>query len=466
MSPDEGASWAAASAPSVSQVIERQAVLNPGKLAVHDLALHEWIALYGTSLTAMRAMSAALGTFSILLVYLIGLELFSEPLPDGSQTTDEGARMIAASSAALFAVNLIMVKYARDARMYPLMLALLLAQVWIFMRAIRRWWSVGSVVLLVVLTAGAIACNFSAVLVPVAELIWLVYLFAGSFIAGSSSAAWSSVQRCGGRRRIVMVGITVTAGVLFVLPSLLAGFGKTAAVTSGGIVRWIQPPEIYAPISMFNKATGSISFPLLGMLAVWGAIRNWPRRPLSTPFLLIWMWGPPLMMLAASYALTPIFVERYALSCFVPFFILAAIGIVELGSTAISVAALAIVAVAALAHVHTFYSKPHDAQFREAAIYAASQLKPGESMTIVPAYAVEVLHYYLPPEDQASVVRYRTAPTANVVILHDQGVTPGLAATVRKDYPQVLAKMRGVEVLRCCADDSATGSRPPPEPSH
>ncbi|HEY6417625.1 MAG TPA: hypothetical protein VIX59_01370 [Candidatus Binataceae bacterium] len=444
MSPDEGASWAAASQPSVADVIARQAILNPGKLAIHDLALHAWIGVFGASLTAMRAMSAALGTLSVLFLYLIGLELFSDPLPDGSQQTDERARMVAASSAALFAVSLIMVKYARDARMYPLMLAFVLAQVWIFLRAIRRWWSAASVVLLVLLTAAAIACNFSAVLVPIAELIWLVYLLAGSRFPG-----WSSVQRPAGRRRVVMVGVTITAGMLAMLPSLLAGFSKTAAVTSGGIVRWIQPPEIYAPIAMFNKATGSFAFPLLAALAVWGAIRNWRRDSNATLFLLIWMWAPPLMMLVASYALTPIFVERYALSCFVPFFILAAIGISELGATRTSVAALAIVGLVSLAHVHTFFSKPHDAQFREAAIYAASQLKAGESMTVVPAYAIEVLHYYLPPDQQTSVVRFRAgSAVANLVILHDQGITPGLDATVRKDYPHVLAWMRGVVVLR------------------
>src|SRR5208337_1338342 len=76
MSPDEGASWAAASAPTAAEVIARQPALNPGALPIHDLMLHEWIALFGTSMTAMRAMSAAFGLVSILLVYLVCCELF------------------------------------------------------------------------------------------------------------------------------------------------------------------------------------------------------------------------------------------------------------------------------------------------------------------------------------------------------------------------------------------------------
>src|SRR5271163_1697469 len=50
MNGDESASWAAASAPSVRQVgqIERQ--VDPGKLALYDVLLHEWIAVFGDSL--------------------------------------------------------------------------------------------------------------------------------------------------------------------------------------------------------------------------------------------------------------------------------------------------------------------------------------------------------------------------------------------------------------------------------
>src|SRR5208337_3920901 len=77
MSPDEGASWAAASAPTAAEVIARQPKLNPGELPVHDLLLHGWIALFGSSLAAMRAMSAVLGVVSILLVYLVSCELFA-----------------------------------------------------------------------------------------------------------------------------------------------------------------------------------------------------------------------------------------------------------------------------------------------------------------------------------------------------------------------------------------------------
>ena len=113
-------------------MIARQPALNPGELPIHDLMLHGWIALFGSSLTAMRALSAALGVASILLVYLVVCELFEE-----SALTRDDVRTVAGLSALVFAVNLVTIKYSHEARMYPLMLAAILAQVTIFLRTLR-----------------------------------------------------------------------------------------------------------------------------------------------------------------------------------------------------------------------------------------------------------------------------------------------------------------------------------------
>src|SRR6516162_3925029 len=70
MNGDEGASWAAAFAPSVQLVAKMEARIDPGKLALYDLVLHEWIRAFGDSTFAMRAMSAGLGTIAIVLVFV------------------------------------------------------------------------------------------------------------------------------------------------------------------------------------------------------------------------------------------------------------------------------------------------------------------------------------------------------------------------------------------------------------
>lgn len=438
MSADEGASWGAASAPDVSGVIARQAILNPGKLPIHDLMLHGWIAAFGQSLFAIRAMSALIDTISILLVFFVAYEMFVSSDDPPTATDHSNAILIAAASAVLFAVNLVVIKYAREARMYPVMLAAIIAQAGFFLRALRIA-GTANFAGLAILTAIGVGANFSAILIPLSEGIWLFYILVRerfSFSAPPGRRAWESA-------------IALAVGGAVLLPKLVSSFGKTSAGTSGGIIRWIKPPAIYEPFALFNKATGSIAFPVLAVLAIWGIYRGWRgavREPIA--FALLWMWAPPLILMIASYTLTPIFVERYAISCFVPFFILTALGIAEMPSEPLRIVALAIAVVMSLGHVWSYDRRPHDTQYAEAITAARATLKSGESMTVVPTYAIEVLKYYLPPNEQALAIRYQPgAPQASVIIMGEQNLSPHMAAAIRHDYPRVIKQVRGAVVL-------------------
>ena len=456
MSPDEGASWAAASAPTAREVIARQPLLNPGELPIHDLMLHGWIALFGSSLTAMRALSAALGVASILLVYFCVCELFAE-----STLTRDDVKIVGSLSAIVFALNLVTIKYSHEARMYPLMLAAILAQVTIFLRALRIG-GLANYGAVVFLTAIAIASNFAALLIPATEGLWLIYIIA--------RARW----RPGNLkvRRALMVAYALAGAGMILVPKL---FYSLHAASAGDVGGWRKLPALYEPFALFNKATGSFAFPILALLAIYGVIRGWNRGARdSIAFALLWMWAPPLMMLIASYGIAPVFVERYALSCFVPFFILVAVGIfamptdlirvgaasvgraavpailrASVGRAAVSAIALALVVAFSLGHIVSYDRKSHDAQYREAIAAADSALKPGEVMTIVPSYAIEVVRYYLPVDQLHRAVRYdSSSPTAAVLIIGDQNLAPDDAESYKKEYPQTVARLRGITVLR------------------
>jgi hypothetical protein len=219
---------------------------------------------------------------------------------------------------------------------------------------------------------------------------------------------------------------------------------------SVGIVGgWRKLPALYEPFALFNKATGSFAFPVLAVLAIWGAVRGWGRAHDAVVFALLWMWLPPVMMVAASYAIAPVFVERYALSCFVPFFILIALGIFELRGDLLRIGALALAIALSAGHIVSYARKPHDAQYREAIEAAEAALKPGEAMTAIPPYAINVLRYYLPADRAERAVRYNpSTENGAVLILGDQGLEPRNAETYRKEYPQTVARLRGVTVLR------------------
>ncbi len=93
-----------------------------------------------------------------------------------------------------------------------------------------------------------------------------------------------------------------------------------------GALNWISPPSPVDVFSFFNRGTGTLPFPVLLVLALWGIVSQWHRLRDATIFALFWMYGPVLLLYATSLTITPLLVERYALSSFVPFLILAAVG--------------------------------------------------------------------------------------------------------------------------------------------
>jgi mannosyltransferase len=433
MSADEAATWAAAAAPSVTQVIALGEQLNPGKIAAHEVLLHWWIAMFGDGIIALRSLSALFGTLSILLVFWVARELLTDQ--DGANGwPDADAYLAAAIASLIFAVSLVMLKYSRELRMYSMMLAILLAQVGFFIRAARRG-GIGNCIGAAALAGAAVTVNFFAILIPAAEAIWLVYLFARSGfrpIAAESRRAWA-----------VAIAFAI-AGAAFA-PLMLAELRNGGAAVDRGMLQWIGRPALWEPISLFNKAAGSFAFPLLAALAIYGAIRGWRIARDAVAFALVWMWAPVILMMIASYAVAPVLVERYVLSCFVPLFFLAAIGVCELRAAASRAVALAAIVALSLGHIWSYASKPHDIQWREATVIALTSLAPGATLSARPAYAVEVVRYYLPPAERERAQRDGN-PAVMLLEIRAAGATqhPGL----HRDFPETIASVRGVVVLK------------------
>src|SRR5579864_2232845 len=108
MSADEGATWAAADAPSTRDVIAIQQTHNAGKLPLHDLLLHEWIAVFGDGLVAMRSLSALCGLVTIALMFPLTREIFRvKMIDDADGLAASDLDMIAALSALICAISLV-----------------------------------------------------------------------------------------------------------------------------------------------------------------------------------------------------------------------------------------------------------------------------------------------------------------------------------------------------------------------
>jgi uncharacterized membrane protein len=107
---------------------------NGGKLPLFDIVLHEWVRIFGDSLFAMRAMSAALGTLAIVLLFIAVRETGRSL---GGDAAIEAGEVGGAFAALLYALNLTIVVSDRTAREFPLLTVVELAQITFFVRAHR-----------------------------------------------------------------------------------------------------------------------------------------------------------------------------------------------------------------------------------------------------------------------------------------------------------------------------------------
>jgi 4-amino-4-deoxy-L-arabinose transferase-like glycosyltransferase len=436
MSADEGATWAAADAPSISELVAIQQTHNAGKLPVHDLMLYGWIAIFGDGLFAMRSFSALFGVVTIFLMFPVTRELFRISDRDASLSSDD-IDLIAALSALICAVSIVTIKYDREARMYGLLLALAVAQAWIFLRTLRRQSMIDHIAL-AILTTIVLAVNLITAGLIATEGLWLVTILATSY---------SSDYR-GRLKAVLTTGLAMAAGAAVLAPALYEPFRIGRHMLASGQMDWLTRPHWWEPFAFFNKASGSVAFPVLAILAAWGVWNAWTRARTAIEFTLLWMWAPPIILIVGSFIWRPVFLERYAIYSFPAFFILIALGISELRSDVAR--GLAIVAVVALSlgHVYTYSRKTHDADWREAGRVALSSVGAGEEFAVVPAYAVEVVRYYMPPAARQDAIPY-DPPTnhSRVVVLAEHGVRDSNTTGVRRDFPRVIARPRGIVVL-------------------
>jgi mannosyltransferase len=445
---DEAASWAGATAPDLRAIIERQRSLDPGKLALYDVVLHGWIGLNGDGVGSMRALSALLGTIAIALVFAATRELL---LDLGGAAEIRRAELGAALAALIAAVNLTLVDQARTVRMYPLTLVLELAQVICFLRAAspraRGPSRFASLVGIAVFSALATASNFTAALLIAAEALWL----------GWAMLRRRGVARAGAEGGLHLLGpaLALGAGMALLGPMAPMAGRISIAVVHAGVLDWshLRPP--WWPLEMLRSASGKAPFLLLLPLAMYAMYEGWRTgragNGAALGFVLWWMLAPVALVMAVSYAFTPFEEMRYVISSVAAFFILAGVGLAAIDNTRLRLALLVLVVTLSLDHVRRDFIKPQYVQWREATALALAAAAPGGPIAVVPAYAVNVVRYYLPLAWRASVepagepceMRQRVLLLGGAEVL-----TPARLAALRDCAPLVVGRLRLVEVRK------------------
>ncbi|HVA83582.1 MAG TPA: glycosyltransferase family 39 protein [Candidatus Binataceae bacterium] len=436
MDGDEGAAWIAAVAPNVRAVAGTfSQVEYGGKLPIYDLVLHEWVRVFGESLFAMRAMSAALGTIAIVLLFFAVREIYRAL---GGEACAEGGEVAGAFAALIYAANRALVISDRRAREFPLLMVVELLQIIFFMRAQRRDAS-KDYLGLAISTAIMLPINYCASFLLLAEALWLGCLLV---------AKWAGSMRA---RQLAMFrpGFAVLAGMALLAPFAPSAYVSSRDAVAAGAVDFIKQKPVTWPFTLLSRMVGTPAlFWVVVILIGLGVWRQSRSARLVPGFLAIWTAGPVFAAFAVTYLVRPIELPRYVFIAFVGMFAFAGFGAASVRRTAVRIAFATVIVSLSVPTIDGLIRVSPNAAWREATALAIKQCPPGEKIAVLLPYNLQVVRFYMPPERRSAVVGMETkCGPAPVLMLSDRSFAPPeQIAAAEACYPRVLARLQLVEV--------------------
>ena len=245
----------------------------PGKFLFYYGALHYYTRIFGLSEIALRSMSVALSLAALMLVFLLGREMFDEST--------------ALAAAAMWAFNPLAVVFAHTARMYPMFIALALAHLLMLLR-VRSRPGVGS----------AVVCGILGAAMPYTHMAGLMILGAETAILLRDLAR--------GRRDVMAWMALIFAGVLFV-PYLPYAIRQSQQMIYGQWLDYLGPAHNY-PLAL--KMAAALAAALVTLWLVFGrAVERDDNEPIR--LLVAWIGLPALAFILGSVILHPMFNPRY-----------------------------------------------------------------------------------------------------------------------------------------------------------
>ncbi|MGH7915313.1 MAG: hypothetical protein ACREPW_11810 [Candidatus Binataceae bacterium] len=436
MNGDEGIAWAAAVKPALHGVVAAfWRFENGGKLPLFDIVLHEWIRIFGDSLFAMRAMSAALGTIAIVLVFVAVREICRSL---GGEATAEAGEVAGAFAALIYALNLTVVMSDRTAREFPLLTTAELAQIIFFVRAQRNAATWMDYLGIAIFTAMMLPINYTASFLLFAEALWLGSLLLARR-AGSARAAEVAIFR---------PGFAVIGGTALLAPLLPGIFVSSRAAVQDKAVSWIRLQPASWPFTVLHDVAGKPAlFHLFVALMVFGVWWQWRSGRLASGFLAAWMLGPVLMVYLVTYLIQPMEFPRYILIAFVGMFAFAGFGAGCVRSTAVRILIAVLIVHLSVPMIHNWLKALRDGAWREATALA-DQSADGGQIAVCPSVNLNVVRFYLPRDRRRDAVAMKPkCGPAPVMILSGRGVVSNEEISAAEAcYPRVLARLQLVEV--------------------
>jgi mannosyltransferase len=333
-------------------------------MSFYYLLLRLCIAILGDSEFAVRFLSVLAAAGTVPVFYLLGKELF-------------GTRA-AGFASVLLSVNAFFITYAQTARSYSLLLFLVTASSYSFLRSIRGasggWWFAYGVT-----TTLAVYTHLFAVFIPFVHVLSLPLL---------------------GRGRVPWKRFTIASSAIGLCISPMGLFVLTRDVRH--IIDWVVKPNLYSLVNPFLSLAGH-GWPLLlsYFILCCLALRPLLAAAVDTPFgrwraglVLGWLFVPVVVSFLFSILIKPIFVPQYLIICLPPLVLLAAVGITSLTRRWLKVSIAGLVIFLASQSLFTSYGEQRE-DWRGVVSFVTSHARAGDGIIIYAPYVRGAFEYYL-----------------------------------------------------------------------
>ena len=356
------------------------------------LPFHLWIQIFGTAEVSTRSFSVLAGTGSLILIYLIGRELFGE-----------GIGLV---SAFMMAISEFQIYYSQNARYYSFFELTALLSFLFFIIALK--------------TKG----KMHFVLYCVSSMV-MVYSHAyGIFILAAQNLVFI-LQVKGYRDLLAPWLICQVLIMLAFLPyfyPLVSGNGGiqgAATLNSGGtpavslleplrsVYRYIMPGRrgrsweviiaTYAVAGIFFAIGAGIYAPRQGKSYSLAAARTSFYSPEGMPnvtskllLLSCWLLLPVLIPFILSIVITPMYTDRYTIGAAPALYLLLALGIFNIRKVVPVINTLAVLVIMIVPGLHHYYRTDVNEQWNEVAQYIEANAETNDVIVFAPNMGIGI----------------------------------------------------------------------------
>jgi mannosyltransferase len=368
-----------------------QQLISSGRLdqpPAYYFPFHYWEQLLGTTEVSARAFSALAGIISIVLIYLIGRELFG--------------KKVGLLAAMLISISEFQIHYSQTARFYSYFELMVLASFLFFILALKSK-----------RTLHFIFYSAASILMVYSHTIGIIILGAQNLFF---------ILQVKKYRDLIKPWIICQAAVLLVFTPYVYAltFGKgglEGTVISNDVVGSVPVPSIWDPVrsiyyfifsprgdrSLENIAVNYAGSAVLllagaGIYTFWLKKRNWASAwkygiagmrgspDLGSKLLLLacWLVCPILLPFIFSFLIFPIYKSYYMIGAAPALYLLLAYGVYSIRKvvpTMVSIIAIFIIIVPGLGN---YYTSVNNEQWREAAAFVKANASPEDVIVISP----------------------------------------------------------------------------------